>query len=201
MVVMTWIIRTISWHRRKIAAVLAALGVFALMSHFSGADEPTSQAVIIRSGVVAGAVLSGSDVMLASLPEHAAPPDALTELSDVVGQSAAVALSAQTVLQPGLLVAGSAPLSGRSLVPITVTDGQLRALLAPGMRVALVSAVGDVPGIVTEDAVVHPMPQRQDESLMTTRQAALVLVEVPTALAPEVAILGQSGQLTLFLTG
>ncbi|MGV8845853.1 SAF domain-containing protein [Tessaracoccus sp.] len=198
---MTWITRTISWHRRKIAAVLAALGLFALMSHLSGADETASQVVVIRSGVTAGAVISGSDIELASLHGSAVPPDAFTGLTDVVGQSAAVTVSAHTIVQPGLLVPGSAPPSGRSLVPISVNDGQLRAMLTPGMRVALVSAVADSPGIVTEDAVIHPMPQHQDASLMTPGQAALVLVEVPTSLAPEVAVLGQSGQLALFLTG
>lgn len=198
---MTWLIRTISWHRRKIAAILTALGTFALVSHLSGAAEVTGEAVVITGGVSAGDPIAASDVEVKALPHPLIPTDALTELEDVVGSSAAVTLMAQTVMQPGLLVSGEPPPKGRSLVPITVNDAQLREILAPGLKVALVSATGEVPGIVTEDAVIHAMPQMVATSLVTTGQASLVLVEVSTQLAPDVAVLGQSGQLSVFLTG
>lgn len=198
---MTWITRTISWHRRKIAAILTALGMFALVSNLSGAAEATGEVVVATAGVSAGAPISASDVALAAVPQRLIPAGALTNLADVVGRSAAVTLSAHTVVQPGLLVSGAPPPKGRSLVPITVHDAQLREILTPGLRVALVSAVADVPGIVTDSAVIHTMPQVVATSLVTTGQAALVLVEVPSQIAPEVSVLGQSGQLSIFLTG
>ncbi|MDO5735655.1 MAG: SAF domain-containing protein [Propionibacteriaceae bacterium] len=198
---MTWILRTISWHRRKIAAILTALGMFALVSHLSGATEATTQVVLTSGSVAAGEPITDSDVALAAVPLAAVPANAVTDLSDVVGRNAAAALSARTILQPGLLVSGAPPPAGRSLVPITVRDAQLREMLAPGMRIALVSASGEVPGIVTEDAVVHTMPILVATSLVASGQAALILVDVATSLAPEVSMLGQSGQLTIFLTG
>lgn len=198
---MTWFLRTISWHRRKIAALLAALGMFALLSHFSGSDEPTAQVVTVSHAVSAGGTLTSSDVTLTDVPQALVPAGAVTDLGEVVGRSAAVALTSHTVVQPALLVSGAAPPRGRSLVPITVNDAQLREILTPGLRIALVSSVGDVPGIVTDDAVVHTMPQVAASSIVTTGQAALILVEVPTVLAPEVSILGQSGQLSIFLGG
>ena len=198
---MTWFLRTISWHRRKIAALLAALGAFALLSHFSGGEEPTSQVVSITRAVNAGNTLTASDVALTPVPTSLVPADALTDPGKVVGRSAAVALNAKTVLQPGLLVTGASPAEGRSLVPVTVHDAQLREILTPGLRIALVSSLGDVPGIVTDDAVVHTLPQVASSSIVTSGQAALILVEVPTGSAPEVSILGQSGQLSIFLNG
>ncbi len=198
---MTWFIRTISWHRRKIAAVLASLGVFALITHFSGAAEPSAQVVIITRAISAGAALTAGDVSLAAVPEALVPADALTNPAEAVGRSAAVSLTAHTIVAPALLVSGAPPPAGRSLVPITVHDAQLREILSPGLRVALVSSMGDVPGVVTDDAVIHTMPQVASSSLVTTGQAALVLVEVPSALAPEVSMLGQSGQLSIFLSG
>lgn len=198
---MTWIIRTISWHRRKIAAILTALGMFALVSHLSGATEATGQVVVTTGEVSAGAPISVSDVALEAVPQDLIPTGAVTDLAAVVGHSAAVALSPRTLVQRGLLVSGSPPSKGRSLVPITVNDDQLREMLTPGLKVALVSAVADVPGIVTEDAVVHTLPQVLSTSFVTPGQAALVLVEVPSRLAPEVSVLGQSGQLSIFLTG
>ena len=198
---MTWVLRTISWHRRKIAALLTALGMFALVSHLSGAADASDQVVVITGGVTAGEPISISDVSLVSQPREAIPAGAFSDLAAVVGRSAAVALSAHTIVQPGLLVSGAPPPPGRSLVPITVNDAQLREMLAPGMRIALVSAVADVPGIVTQDAVIHTMPRMVSTSLVTAGQTSLVLVDVPTRLAPEVSVLGQSGQLTIFLTG
>lgn len=201
MVGMTWLIRTINWHRRKIAALLAALGMLALMSHLSGDAGGTGQVVVTTGSVTAGASIAASDVALQNMPHQFIPAGALTDPADIVGLSAAVPLSGDTVIQPGLLVSGAPPPKGRSLVPITVNDGQLRELLAPGLKVALVSSRGDVPGIVTADAVVHTMPQLAATAFATTGQAALVLVEVPSQLAPEVSVLGQSGQLSVFLTG
>ena len=198
---MTWFIRTISWHRRKIAAVLAALGVFALLTHFSGAAEPSGEVVVVARTITAGAALGAGDLSVTAVPLALIPADALRDPAEVVGRSAAVSLTAHTIVQPALLVSGAPPPTGRSLVPITVHDAQLREILSPGLRVALVSSLGDSPGIVTDDAVIHTMPQVAESSLVTTGQAALVLVEVPTGLAPEVSMLGQSGQLSIFLSG
>ncbi len=198
---MTWFFRSISWHRRKIAAVLAALGAFALLTHFSGTAEPSGEVVVVSRDVSAGAALTAGDVSVAAVPEALIPTDALTDPAEAVGSSAAVALTTHTIVQPALLVSGEPPPEGRALVPITVQDAQLREILSPGLRVALVSSMGDVPGIVTDDAVIHTMPQVASSSLVTTSQAALVLVEVASALAPEVSMLGQSGQLSIFLSG
>lgn len=198
---MTWLLRTINWHRRKIAALLAFAGMLALLPHFSGADGPTGQVVATTDSMLAGAPISVSDVALRSMPDQFIPDGALTNLADVVGLGAAVPLAKDTIIQQGLLVSGAPPPQGRSLVPITVTDGQLRELLTPGLKVALVSSGGDVPGIVTADAVVHTMPEVATSTFSSTGQSALVLVEVPSQLAPEVSVLGQSGQLSVFLTG
>lgn len=198
---MTWFLRTISWHRRKIAALLAALGTFVLLTHFSGSDEPTAQVVTVTRAVSAGDTLTSSDVTLTDVPAALVPAAALTDDGEVAGRTAAVALTAHTVVQPALLVSGEPPPPGRSLVPITVNNAQLREILTPGLRIALVSSLGDVPGIVTDDAVVHTLPQVVASSIVATGQSALILVEVPTVLAPEVSILGQSGQLNIFLSG
>lgn len=204
MVGMAWLRRTISWHRRKLAALLTALGMFALVSHLSGASsaaEASGQVVVTTAHLAAGAPITSSDVSLHSLPASAIPADALTLMEDVVGHSAAVELSPHTTLQAGLLVSGAPAAAGRSLVPITVHDSQLREILSPGLRIALVSAGPDVPGILTDDAVVHTLPSPVETSFVSSTQAALVLVDVPADLAAEVAVLGQSGQLSVFLTG
>ncbi len=201
MACMQWITRTISWHRRSLAAVLAALGILALVSHLSGAGEASDHVVVTTGPVIAGVPITASSVMLQLVPRTAIPVDAITELHDVVGRPASVSMSARTVIQRGLLVSGSSVGEGRALVPIMVPDGQLRELLSPGLRIALVSAGDQVAGVLTEDAVVHSMPQMEASSFVGTGQAALVLVEVPSALAPEVSVLGQTGQLTIFLSG
>lgn len=198
---MTWLIRTFRWHRRAIAAVLTGLGALALVSQLSGPSDAVSQVVVTTRAVDAGSPISVADVALQPIPADAVPADAITRLGDAVGRPAAVTLSAHTILQPGMLVSGSPAPVGHALVPITVQDGQLRQLLSPGLRIALVSAVGDVPGIITSDAVVHSVPPAVTASFGASGASALVLVVVPSALAPEVSVLGQSGGLSVFLTG
>lgn len=196
---MTRFLRILSWHRRKIAAALTALGVLALMSHFSGAAEPVVAVVVSTGEISAGAMIESGDVSLREIPQPLVPPGSLTDLADVVGHSAAATLTSSTIIQPGLLVSGDPPGPGRSLVPITVQDPQLRDILSAGQRIALVSPLGDVPGILTDDALVHTLPQVVHTSVVTNSQTTLVLVEVPTALAPTVSLLGQSGQISIFL--
>lgn len=198
---MTWITRIFSWHRRTIAAILAGLGALALVSQLSGTSEAVAQVVVTTTSVDAGAPITTSDVGLQYLPRSAIPADAITRLGDAVGRPAAVSLSKRTIVQPGVLVSGFSADGGRALVPITMPDGQLREMLSPGLRIALVSAGGDAPGILTDDAVVHSLPPVAATSLGASNQSALVLVEVASSLAPEVSALGQSGQLSFFLTG
>ena len=198
---MTWLTRTITWHRRKIAALLAALGVFALLTHFSGTAEASGQVVVLTRAINAGAALTAGDVAVAAVPEALIPADALTDPSDAVGRSTAVSLTRHTIVQPVLLVSGAPPPEGRSLVPIKVADEQLRTILSPGLRLALVSSMGEVPSVMTDDAVIVAMPHVDSSSLVTTSQTPLVIVEVPSAVAPEVSIFGQSGQLSIFLSG
>ncbi|MEO7588243.1 MAG: SAF domain-containing protein [Arachnia sp.] len=199
---MAWIIRTISWHRRKIAALLTALGMLALVSHLSGAAEASAHVVVTTAHVPAGAPITAADVALLALPASAIPSDALKSTDEVVGRSAAVALSPHTIVQPGLLVSGAPASTGHSLVPITVPDSQLREILSPGLRIALVAAGPEAPGVLTRDAVVHSLPSpAASSSFVSSGRAALVLVEVPSDLAADVAVLGQSGQLSVFLTG
>ena len=198
---MNWLLRNLSWHRRKIAAILAALGVLALMSHFSGAAEPVVQVVAATRDISAGAVIEAGDVSLRDVPQSLVPAGAIVKLSDVVGHSAAATLTRSTVFQPGLVVSGEPPSPGRSLVPITVQDPQLREILSSGLRIALVSSVAEVPGIITDDALVHTLPNVAATSIVTSGQATLVLVEVPTELAPAISMLGQSGQVSIFLIG
>ncbi len=198
---MTWITRTIRWHRRSIAAILVALGTLALVAQFSGTTEETAHVVVTISTVAAGSPITAADVALQSMPRAGIPADAVTEMPEAVGRQAAVTLTPHTIMQPALMVAGSPVPEGRALVPITVKDAQLLELLSPGLRIALVSAGAEVPGIVTDDAVVHSMPQAVVSTFASTNQSTLVLVDVPSALAPKVSVLGQSGQLSIFLTG
>ena len=198
---MAWFIRTLSWHRRKIAAVLTALALLVVLSHLSAPAEASDHVVVTTSNLVAGQRVDTSDVDLLPLPRSAIPADTMTALDDVIGHSVAVSLSPGTTVQQGLLVAGVPVARGRSLVPITVHDAQLRSILPPGARVALVAAGPEAPALLTDGAVVHGMAAVEQVGFVASGQPALVLVEVPSQIAAEVSVLGQSGQLGIYLTG
>jgi membrane protein len=191
--------RFLSWHRRAVAALLAGLGAFAMVTYLSPNDRDRVPAVVLARSVAAGTVLKNDDLKVARLPSDALPEQRFREPGELVGQTLGFGLDAGTVVQSGMLAASPSLAEGRSLVPVLVRDNSLRSLLPPGTPVTLVLA--DSGQVVTADARISAMPGKSDGTVLNPGGSAkpLVLVDVPTGMGPEVSALGQQGKLTVVL--
>lgn len=192
----------VSWHRRAVAAVLAALSVLLVSSWLAEPDGPMAEVPVITSEVPAGHTLTGEDLSMGEVPAHLIPSGGSLTLDDVVGQVTAVSLASGTLLQPGLLATGQGVAAGRAVVPISLPDDQLRALLRPGDPVTLVVTSAEAAEVLTRDARVAALPEALGGSSLAVAGVgadSLLLLDVPAAQAPAVAVLGQSGQLSVVL--
>ena len=196
------IVSFVSWHRRAVAALLAALGVL-LFGHALGTDPPRVPTIVVTGFVAAGERLQADDLAIRQVLPESLPEGAIAELESVLGKPAAVSLPPGTVLQTSLISSASAPGPGRALVPISVRDDGLRQLLQPGDLVSLVSAGAEAAEVICADARVaaapSPEPGGTAVALAAAQQADLVLVDVPADHAAVVAALGQNGQLSLVI--
>lgn len=192
----------VSWHRRAVAALLAALSVMLVAQWLAEPGGPTVSAPVLARALAAGHTLTSADVTLTDVPAHFAFSGAPPALDDVIGQVTAVDLAAGTLLQAGLLATGQGVAPGRAVVPITLPDQALRSLLRPGDPVTLVVTSTESAEVLTRDARVAALPAPPGGSALAVAGAGddgLVLMDVPAGEAALVAALGQSGQLSVVL--
>ena len=192
----------VSWHHRAVAALLAGLSVVLIASWLDEPDGPGVPVPVTSAALPAGHTISPADVTLSALPAHLVPGGESLTLDAVVGQVTAVGLAPGTLLQAGLLATGRGVAPGRAVVPISLPDDQLRALLRPGDPVTLVVPSTEAAEVLTADARVAALPAAPGGSALAVAGAGpdgLVLVDVPAAEAPVVAALGQGSQLSVIL--
>lgn len=192
----------VAWHRRALAAALAGLSVLVLATQLAPTEPPGTDAVVTTRAVAAGEVLSETDLRLVPVPPQALPVGPLPTIEDVIGATAGARMGSNTVVQPGMLATTTDLAEGRALVPIAISDAQLAGLLAPGTLVSLVYAGEDFE-VVTDDARVAALPAQEERAALSVGagRAPLVLVDVPSGIAPTVAALGQRGELSVILGG
>jgi len=126
------------------AVILVALG--ALLAWYVAANlRYTERVVALRSDVPRGAVITADDLVLTEiLPDPVLLAVPAAQLDEVVGQRAAVDLSAGGLLVPAALVETVIPARGESVVGLALGPGQLPVTpLRVGDRVRLISTPRD----------------------------------------------------------
>lgn len=193
----------VSWHRRGLAAVLAVLAVLSLAAHLTEPPPDQTQVVRVTRQVGAGAPITRGDVEVVAVEGALAPSQALRTLDEVVGQHALTTLTPGTLLQESLLLTSHRARPGHSLVPISIQDAGLQALLSPGTLITLALPHAEGADIVTDRAVVMatPPPDAGSNLSPTVGSTAMILVEVPSGDAIDVAVLGQQATLAVILGG
>lgn len=190
----------VAWHRRALAAAMAGLGVLLLATQLAPTGTRGTDVVVTTRAVAAGDVLTDADLRVLPLPTQALPDGRLPALDEVVGATAGAGIAGNTVVQTGMLATTPDLAEGRALVPVAVPDEQLAGLLTPGSLVSLVHA-GESFEVVTDDARVAALPAAAESSglAVVSASARLVLLDVPSRIAPTVAVLGQRGELSVIL--
>ena len=192
--------RQLRWHRRKLAALCAAVAVFATL-HALRPPAPATVAVVAAShDLAAGATLQAGDLITTRLPEGAIPDQTLPA-ADLIGRSLAAAVARGTPLtRPSLAGDEWQHLSpGRAAVAVRLQDAALAGLLSPGQHVGLIAVDPRSPSEATQlvdDAVVLAVPAIPSGSATGT-PGRLVVFDVPTNAAEVVTSSAVSRYLTV----
>lgn len=188
----------LSWHRRLLAAVCAALAVIGVVQATRTPPPPGEPVMALAAPVPAGELVTDDHLTVVEVPARLATAHTLRPGEVPERARAAVALEEGQLLGRGLLMEEGVVAEGHALVPVQVPDPDVRRLLRPGATVSLVVAFGEVPETLAE-ARVAELPEPASGTLGAARESGVVLVEVPAEVAPTVAALGQSGQLSILL--
>ncbi len=189
-----------------LAVAMAAAGVVVSAALYQRADRQVP-VVMVTADVPVGAVITASD--LATTGVTVAPGVRVipaTQLSQVTGEVAAVALRAGTLLAPSELTTAQPPARGQELVPVAVKPSTLPASgLFPGDQVLIVATPGDQ-GEPGGSAGAQPLaaPVRGVVAAVNTAAGSdgldVVDLLVGAAYGPAVAEQASTGQFALIVT-
>jgi Flp pilus assembly protein CpaB len=112
-----------------LAAAAAAAVLFAISR--SGSNTPTTNVVVAKSAIAAGAPITADLVTTAALAQGTYPPDAYTDPTQVVGKTAPVTISPNTPLTVALFSSATAGVPGAVVTAhLDITKGYV-ALAIP----------------------------------------------------------------------
>ncbi|MFI6583544.1 SAF domain-containing protein [Embleya sp. NPDC050493] len=180
--------RVLARHRRGLAALSAAVAVFAVIVAVRPAPAPTGPILVAARDLPAGSTPGVADLTLVAMPTALHPAGVL----HAVGQAAGVALTGplrrgEPVTDVRVARSGGPRDTGTVALPARFADADAVAVLRPGDRIDVLAA----------PAPEHPGPARLivPAALVVARPAAtgasstgaLLILEVPRAAAAELA--------------
>ena len=204
----------VSWHRRLLAAGLAA-GAMAVGLHALAPPAPPSVDVVAAAHDLAGgARLRASDLQVVRLAPGAAPSGVLTVATSGVGRVLAAPVRAGEPITDLRLV-GAALVRGSAgdvvAAPVRFADAQAVRLLRSGDVVDVVTAAALDPtgaGPVAARVVARrahvlavPAASSDDSALGAGQDGALVVLALDADTATRVAAAAASGRLSFMLLG
>ncbi len=157
----TWTrrLRLATWHRRLLAAALAALAVMFALEALEPPPPPSAEVLVAAHDLVPGTTLVAADVRRARWPPGLLPDGVLTPGGDVEGRVVSGAVRAGEpltdvrVVSPGLV---SALEPGQVATPVRLMDAAAAALLRPGDVVDVIATAGvDAAALTEVDAFAH----------------------------------------------
>lgn len=190
----------LNYHRRLVAAACAALSMAGLVSLLENRPLEGDPVVVLARDVAAGELLSPEDLDIIDVPPQLITTSALHDVEAAVGAVLTVAGDAGEMVTSHAILHGSTAETGFSLVPISIPDDDLRALLHPGQVVTLIVTFDGPPETLTDQARIAKLPASSSGGTLGGGTSPVLLVEVPTDVAHAVATLGQSGQLGVILS-
>jgi pilus assembly protein CpaB len=222
--------RAISWHRRLLAAGLAAGAVGATITAVRPAPPDAVVVVAAARDLRGGAALQPRDLRTVRLPAHAVPAGALRPGDRALGRVLAAPLRRGEPLTdvrlvgPGLLPGYAGPGADVVAAPVRVADGATVRLLRVGDRVDVLAATGGFAGldeamapgspaapverarIVARSAPVIALPAGDDGDPVwggatSAGDGALVVLAVPAPTAGDLAAAAATGQLSVTVRG
>jgi Flp pilus assembly protein CpaB len=195
-------VRSLTWHRRLLAAGLAAAGTALAIDAASPAPPETTTVLVAASAVKGGTVLGSEHIEAAEIDPALVPDGALT-------RDQAIARTLAGPMNPGEIltttrVVGKDILSGWGAdvvaVPIRLIDASASGLLRHGDRIDIIAARAD--GSERTDVIAESVPVltvTTDESDTIGSGGDLVVVAASANQASAIAAAITSGQLSYAL--
>jgi Flp pilus assembly protein CpaB len=183
-------VRTVAWHRRLLAAGLAA-GAVALTLQAAEPDPAPTVPVVAAAGELrGGTTLTPEDLQLVDIPRGTVPRGAVASLDDAVGRLLSGPMHEGDLITDLRLVGPSLVAGwGEDMVatPVRIADPGVLALVRPGDRIDLyatqLSALGAA-AVVAAQVPVLAVPDSGEQDVLaegallviaaTTRQAGLL---------------------------
>ena len=191
--------RAVSWHRRKLAAVAAALAVLTGVTAAMPAAPPTVPAVVARAELRGGTVLGEGDLELRQVGAGDVPRGHLGSTDGIIGRTLAAPVAEGQVLTALALVSARASAGpGLVVAPLRLDDAGLATLLQPG-DVVDVLAADEQAGqarVVARSVRLVTIPVVPDDGSADTA-GALVLLAVSPSTATQLAQAAVTGPLTV----
>lgn len=202
--------RAASWHRRLLAAGLAAGGVALGLEVLAPGPPPTTKVVVAARDVPAGAALVADDLATTELPPRSVP-DGVLRHADALGRvvtgpvGKGEPITDRRVMGPGL-VDRLAP--GLVASPVRVADPGATRLLRPGDRIDVLAAPlvasptaepGEPAATIVRSATVLAVPEPGEEGVLA--EGALVVLAVSPDTASTLAGAAVTARLSLVLRG
>ena len=183
------------------AVMLAAAGggIAATTSIAAGHRAPV---LALAHDVPLGAVVTAADLTTARVAsDPALHPIPASQRSTVIGQRAAVALVAGSLLTPSMLTASSVPGPGQALVAVPVKPGELPArTVVPGDHLLAVTGVDNGSGAAPNPTAAASLPVTvADVGEPSSDGTVVVDVVVAQASAVTLARQAAAGEVTLVL--
>lgn len=177
----------VTWHRRLFAALASAACVLAVVQIVAPTQAPGVPVLVVQRAVAAGATFTDADVGVIALPAAAAPTDALASSEEVVGEVAVTSLTKGTPVTPGLVLKTRSPTAGHVFVPIRLPDASPLGFIRPGDLVSVVAVQSDGTSKVVATGVRVAAIPDVESSRTSSDRGAVVVLEVPVAVAPAVS--------------
>jgi pilus assembly protein CpaB len=183
------LVRTVGWHRRLLAAGLAA-GAVALALHAAEPEpDPTVPVVAAAGELRGGATLTTDDLKLVDLPPDVVPDGAVESIEAAVGRILAgpvrtsEPLTDVRLVGPGLFAGW-----GDDLVaaPVRVADPGLVALVRPGDHIDLYATPATGVGaaaVIAAQVPVLAIPETSADAMLAEGALLLVGTSAPQAAA------------------
>ncbi|MGJ3508748.1 SAF domain-containing protein [Enemella sp. A6] len=182
--------RAVSWHRRRLAAVAAAVAVGATIMAVRPAPAPTVPVVVAAADLPSGVTVSDEHLTVARWPAGTVPDRAVTDPTAVHGRLVAAPLTKGSPLTEASVITPHTGAAGRVLVPITLADRSVLSVLRVGDRIDLLAAGPEGPITVATSARVAALPHQDSAGgglFESDGAGSPLLVEVSESEAPRLA--------------
>lgn len=127
--------RALRWHRRLLAAALAGLAAYLVLTGLTEQDD-TTRVVVAAHTIEAGRTIGAGDLTTLELPRAAIPEGAFTDAAAALGEAVLVAVPARAVLTASSLASSdNLVAAGRVALPLAFSESAPVALVRPGDRI------------------------------------------------------------------